>query len=464
MQWEWSYILVIGTVVALLGFLKWPRSSYELIHPRFVVPGIIWLATFGQALLRDSAKEDLGRLYESARIEYGNASLWYVILAMLCFFLGMAIPVGRWISEPFAKLETQIQVNPQRLRKVGWMGTWGLLVFFTVMVGPRALGFTHIGPLVPMSESLAKFVAIILAVGAVFNAVMLGVSWPEPGMRSVLTYAGMFMGLFINSMYTMPIMSRGVGLPVFVAAMAYSIRVRRFRLIVMVPAVLWVALCAHAGLLGRSLYGRQSDVITYLSVLLQYSISDPLAVLRSGAGLNDCFTSLAMSMKAITRADVRPLTQVDWLIFQLPIPHWFSFMPDWTLDLTLYIGGYGTWGYTVGMLGDTFIHWGWFGPLWFILVGIAYRFISELVFSPHALRSGGISIYSLVLFSGYYAIGSGVFNTYRAWVTGFTIPTVLVVLFLLLRKLFANPTSDNDAMQDPQQWHGVPREQAGGWM
>jgi hypothetical protein len=461
MQWEWSYVMIIGTVVTLMGFLKWPKSSYELIHPRFVVPGIIWLGTFGQAMLRDVGTSDVDRMYESARIEYGNAALWYTIFAMLCFYLGMMLPIGAWISSPFARLETQFQINPQRLRRLGWIGTWTLFVFFIALVGPQALGLGSIGPIIPIPESMFKLVAILLTVCSVFNAVMLGMSWPEPGQRTFLTYAGMALGLFINSIYTMPVMSRGVGLPVFVAAMAYSVRVRRFKLSIMLPAIVWVALCGHAGLVGRAYYGRRSDVITYLSVLFQYSIYDPAQVFRSGMGLNDGFTALAMSMKAITRVDVGQLTKINWLIFQLPIPHWFNFMPEWTLDLTIFIGGAGTWGYTVGMLGDTFIHWGWFGPLWFIPVGITYRLVSELVFSPKSLQAGRISIYSLVLFSGYFAIGSGVFNTYRAWETAFIIPTGLVVLFLVLRRLFVTP--DQDTSIDPH-WNVVPQEQAGGWM
>jgi hypothetical protein len=281
--------------------------------------------------------------------------------------------------------------------------------------------------------------AVLLTVGSIFNAALLGVSWPEPGRRTVLTYVMMVVGLLVNSMCTMPIFSRGVGLAVFVAAMAYSVRVRRFRLAVMIPAIIWVALCAHTGLTGRSIHGRNSDVITYLTTLFQYSIFDPAKVLYSGFGLNDCFTSLAMSMKAITRADVRPLTQLDWVLFQLPIPRGLGLSPAWTLDLTLYIGGYGTWGYTTGMLGDTYIHWKWFGPLWFIPVGIAYRFVSCLTFGQRNQLTTGISAYSLVLFSSYYAIGIGVFNTYRAFVVGFMMPTVAVVLFLMIRRVFTPP-------------------------
>ncbi|HEY7087809.1 MAG TPA: hypothetical protein VH518_06940, partial [Tepidisphaeraceae bacterium] len=443
LSWQWSYVLLVGTAVALLGFVRWPRSSYELIHPRFVVPGIIWLATFGQAMFR-SPETWRAEFYEAARIEYGNASLWYTILAILCFFLGLIMPFGRWMSQPFVHLETQFRVDPVRIRKIAWIGTWSLFAFFFLVAGPRALGISSAGALIPISPSLVRFATIILSVGSVFNAVMLGVSWPEPGQRTAVTYVMMIVGLFVNSMYTMPVFSRGAGLAVFVAAMAYSIRVRRFRLIVMIPAILWVALCAYTGLVGRGIHGRDSDVPTFISTLVTYGLEDPVSVLRSGCGLNDSFTALAMSMKAITRADVRPLTKLDWLIFQLPIPHWWDWLPTWTLDLTLYIGGYGSWGYTVGILGDTYIHWGWWGPLWFVPIGILYRLVADLSFNAAGVREGGvreggISAYSLLLFSGYWAIGMGVFNTYRAFVVGFILPATLICIFLFLRKMFFRP-------------------------
>ncbi|WP_428940429.1 hypothetical protein [Fontivita pretiosa] len=445
LEWQWSYVLLVGTVVACLGFLKWPRSSYELIHPRFVVPGIIWIATFGQAMVR-APGEWRAEFFGAARTEYGDAALWYTILAMLGFYLGMILPVGRWISVPFMHLETEFRVNASRLRMIGWIGTWALFAVFIAVAGPGALGFGGGGPLIPLNSNTAvRVAAVLLSVGSVFNAAMLGISWPEPHRRTVLTYVMMFVGLLVNSMCTMPIFSRGAGLAVFVAAMAYSIRVRRFRLSVMIPAVIWVALCAHAGLVGRGIHGRNSDVLTYLTVLFRYSIFDPASVLYSGFGLNDCFTSLAMSMKAITRADVRPLTHLNWILFQLPIPRGLGLTPAWTLDLTLYIGGYGAWGYTVGMLGDTYIHWKWFGPLWFIPVGIAYRFVSCLTFEQKNQVATGISAYSVVLFSSYYAIGVGVFNTYRAFVVGFMMPTIAVVLFLMVRRVFT-PQRDEQFM------------------
>ncbi len=440
LEWQWSYVLLVGTVVAFLGFIKWPKSSFELIHPRFVVPGIIWMATFGQAMVRAPENASyLSSLTASARYEYGDAALWYTVGAMLCFYLGLLLPLGRGLAAPFRALESHFQVNMAGVRRIAWIGTWLVFALFIVAAGPRGLGLSSIGSLVPLSPGFVKYASMGLALGSVFNAVMLGISWPEPHQRTVVTYLMMFFGLFLNSINTMPVFSRGAGLVVFVAAMAYSIRVRRFRLAIMVPAILWVALCAHSGLVGRGIYGRNSDVPTYLSVLFRYGLADPLQMLRSGFGLNDCFTSLAMSMKAIGRADIRPLSAFHWLLFQLPLPHWFGFMPDWTLDLTLYIGGYGSWGYTVGVLGDTFVHWGWFGILWFIVIGVANRLITTLVFRPESLAAGGISAYSLVLFASYYAVGAAVFNNFRSWVVGFTLPLVLVCALLALRRVFAPP-------------------------
>src|SRR5450432_59737 len=283
LDWHPSYLIVLlGTAVALMGFLKWPRSSYELIHPRFVLPGIIWICTFGQALIRNREGGRVGALYEAARVDYGDQALWYSILAMLCFYLGMVLPFGRWVSEPFSKLETQFRINPHRLRRLGWISTWSLFAFFMLVAGPHALGLTSMRG-IPLNEQMIKIAAIILSVGSVFNAALLGVSWPEREERTALTYFMMFVGLFVNSMYTMPIMSRGAGLTVFVAAMAYSVRVRRFRISVMLPAVIFVALCGYAGLVGRGVYGRDSDVPTYISMIFQ-AMSDPINVMRSGLG------------------------------------------------------------------------------------------------------------------------------------------------------------------------------------
>lgn len=467
LEWQWSYILVVGTLVAGLGFLQWPKSSYELIHPRFVVPAVIWIATFGQAMVRGPERAShLTTVYTQTRMEYGDLALWYVILSILCFYLGMLLPLGRWISSPFLRLETHLKINVTRIRTIAWVGTWLLLALFLIVSGPRVLGLGQIGGFLPLPPNALRVMAIVFSVGSVFNAAMLGVSWPEREQRTVMTYVMMFIGLLVNSLFTMPIFSRGVGLAVFVAALAYSVRVRRFSPMVLIPAAIWVALCTHAGLYGRGVYGRASDVPTYILALFRHSIFDPVSVIRSGFGLSDCFTSLTVSMKAVTAADVRPLTKLDWMLIQLPIPRWLGILPEWTLNLTLYLGGYGAWGYTSGALGDTYIHWGWAGPLWFVPIGVCYRLLACLAFNPQTMATGGISVYSLVLFSGYYAIGVGVFNTYRAWVVSFTIPFVLVCLFLALRKIFMPPESaaamEEQQIVQPSTWPNS--QQASGWM
>src|SRR5262245_47397684 len=180
LQWEWSYVLLVGTIVAFLGFVKWPKSSYELIHPRFVVPGVIWLATFGQAMFRarDTYRAEF---YEAARTEYGDAALWYTIFSILAFYFGLILPFGQWLSQPFVHLETQFKVEPVKIRKIGWIGTWTLFAFFFLVAGPRALGISSVGAIVPLPPNFIKLATIVLTVGSVFNSVMLGVSWPEPG-------------------------------------------------------------------------------------------------------------------------------------------------------------------------------------------------------------------------------------------------------------------------------------------
>src|SRR5262249_34170157 len=86
------------------------------------------------------------------------------------------------------------------------------------------------------------------------------------------------------------------------------------------------------------------------------------------------------------------------------------------------------------------------GPIWFIPIGIVYRLVADLSFGA-AQREGGISSYSLLLFSGYWAIGMGVFNTYRAFVVGFILPAVLICAFLFLRQMLLPPPEQYEIEQ-----------------
>ncbi len=194
--------------------------------------------------------------------------------------------------------------------------------------------------------------------------------------------------------------------------------------------------------------------ITFISHAAYLAWERPGDILFYGIGINDGFTTLAVSMHGSDIADVRPLTKLQWLAFQIPIPRVAGIHPEWTVDLTLYIGGYGTWGFTTGILGDLYIHWKWLGVLWFVLLGVLYRMMAALALgdSRDKVRAGGLSPYMLALVAAYYALGMGMFNTFRSWVVTFLGPLVAVVVFLLLHRLFAGerPVIHQEQYDDQQ--------------
>ncbi|GIW75867.1 MAG: hypothetical protein KatS3mg104_0930 [Phycisphaerae bacterium] len=81
--------------------------------------------------------------------------------------------------------------------------------------------------------------------------------------------------------------------------------------------------------------------------------------------------------------------------------------------------------------------------------------IDQLCFSDREKYISGIfSIYTILLFTSYYAMMVGLFNNFRTWTSAFFYPTYLVVGFNLLRHWFV----PRHTYTDHELFHYFPNE------
>lgn len=443
----------LGTFVCAFGFLRWPRSLYDLLRPRFVIPALIWSSTFNVIfyhwIFPQPEKYIDYRTYIGSQ---GETALIYFIVCMLMFWVGMCLPFGKMIGRMFVPLHYGLPLDPKKLRILRVFGIFlgvGIFVSLIAMSGGTALyspvlgidhraGYLRGGISGPLVGALS-----ILASGCI------GVSWPEKVRDNPLAVIVSLFGLMLIGTHFMANFSRGSGLPIAVAALAYAVRYRRVSLIGMGLAICWVLFTAHAGLSGRGIYGHRGGVVPYLIHLVTYSSLSGFQVIESSFIASDAFTATAVTMEAHDAMDIGAMSPWDWLRFQIPIPRIFGIHPDWHVAVSFFLSGSRNqgFGFTTSIFGDTFIHLGWPGSAIYIFIGIMYRMVSFLAFDLSDKISSKLNPFILLMATSYYAMFLGIFNNFRSWNTTFSYSLYLMIIgMIILRSVFPSVNSNRAAI------------------
>lgn len=434
---------IVGTIVCALGFLKWPRSPIELLKARFVFPLSIWIAIYAQVLvyLNDDAPYDR---YARARDYFGPEALWYTTICLCGFWLGYILPVGGALARPLARLEQVVDVDRARLRPFGTAICLGTVALYFAAFGGHGLSLDYDWKILDLPDTLLPFVSTILRFTSIIGPLIVGFCWPEKHERALWTTPFYMLLVALSCVHFMATFSRGAGLPVLLAAAAFSIR--RGRVGWQLPAaIVWSMICAHAGLEGRGEHGHFAGLYAFADFLYNETLGDLGNIVKVALNAVDAYTSLCIEIHADQVTDVRLLSPGDWLRSQIPLPRFLGFMPEWTPDYTLFVGGYQTWGYTVSFLGDTKGHLGDFGALVFVAWGILYRMVSDLAFQRAAWTENRLRPYVILLFITYGALALGVFQSNRPMVVIFFFPAYLIVGALIVQRLLTNRSRHSSA-------------------
>jgi hypothetical protein len=417
MGFQHALLALLGTLICLMGFIKWPRGKFELMQPRFIVPLMIWSATFAQVFYRLLEPEP-SSIYTESRDIAGMRALEYLILSMVCFWVGYVLPVGGYLARPLTRMQTSLPVSPSRLRPLG-AALCVLISFLTPIFG--------------------TFVSMV----SILGAALVGFSWPDRSYRNglhVVVGCGL---LLLACTPGMASFSRGTGFPFVVAYVAYAVRQRSLPLKTGIACVLIAAIAGTTGMTGRGVHGHYAGVFPYIGHFFTDGLWSWAYILDVVMGANDSFTTLCVSIRAVGAVNLGQFTPVEWFIFQIPIPRIFGIHPEWNFTLTYFVGGRGAWNYTSGMFGDTYVHFGMFGSMLFAVLGVAYRFIATLnPAQPDTVRSQGINPYLILTLTSYYATAMGLFNAFRTWVVPFFYPLYLTIAAVIILWMVRPPRHD----------------------
>lgn len=434
-------LALLGTLVCLFGFLSRPRSGYELLRPHFVIPGIIWISTFWHAM----SYWAIGPVYDvlnqdAYRATFGVQAQLFIILCLLCFWVGYALPLGYRIGGWVSPLYYGFSLHSGKFRPMGLAIAVGVFLLLLAMGGPAALNASwNLGGFVDVPFLRAGNLGIVIYVLIVLGAGLIGIGWPLKARHDPIGVAVSILGLLMLSAPFMANFSRGTGLAFVVALAAYCLRHRRLPVMGTIIVVVWVLLCGHAGLTGRGIYGHRGGVLPYLWHLLTYSTLAGFDIFRVGTSAGDAYTVTSTVMAGVATTDLHALGPFEWLFFQIPVPRIFGLHREWTVDVTLFLGGTGAWNYTTSIFGDVFIHYRWFGALPFVFVGVMYRMVDFLAFRLTAAAPHLLNPFVLFLATSYLAMFMGIFNSFRAWNVAFFYPLYLLAICLVLVKAFAPP-------------------------
>jgi hypothetical protein len=440
----------LGTLICLLGFVKWPKSTFELLRPRFVVPACIWMATFSQVIVCATIDSDYD-VYAMSRDQFGAIALRYICLCLLLFWAGYVLPLGKWAAKPLLAIQGTLPINGKLLYKIAVALVLGGVFLFFIFSGTSCLGIPGLegGSFISATDSTASSVSTIIGACSMLGAALVGLSWPEKENRTWLGTLARLALIFLACTSGMCHFSRGSGLPALSAAAAFAVRFRRLSF-GFIAALVWVALCAHAGLVGRGFYGHLGGLFPYLSFLVGTSIFGGRELISVFLGASDAYTSLCVAMNANTTTDCHLLTPINWLIFQIPLPRAFGFFPEWTVDYTYFLGGQGNWGYTVSMFGDSFGELGWAGCLVFLVWGVVFKAIDRLSFTSNVDPSDrSIQPYMMIAFISYLGLEMGLFNTNRSMVVALFFPIYAIVALMFLTRIFMGGSASAPQIHQP---------------
>ncbi len=391
------------TALSLAGFLRFPKAFIDVLRPRFVIPGLVWIATAGNAI---NYQPHGLTVIASAYDEHAVMAMWFVALCLVAFWVGYITPLGKWIGEAAPELTFHWNTGATSF----FIAT--LFCLAMVLISPLVTGYFG-----PVGRIISRLSAVCIFGGPVALGLYLG-SNPKVGLLRWL-FAAVALAVFTTPL--MSTFSRGTGLPMLVCFVSFSFARRQVRI---VPALLCMALAAYLGIMGlsgRGLHGHYAGALVYLEYIATHPIPSFAGIGSSGELLHDSLTPLCVAMESRQQQSTLTgtLSPRDWLLNQLPVPRSFG-LPDWNVNLGKFVSGTSqtSWGYTMSCIGDLYLHFGSLGALGFAVMGIFYRFVGTVTFRNNLLwQAHSVDWYSLLLLASYYAFVLGLYNTYRGWLT-----------------------------------------------
>ena len=442
MPYTFSHILLalLGTAVCGFGFLKRPKSMFELMGPRFVIPFAFWAATFGAFFYYCYTGRALDRHLYKATDQIGNC-LIYSTLCMLMFWCGFVLPLGRIVAGPFQGLRVDVRGGDRdKVRHAGYALATAQLLFLLAVIGPRLFDSAWPSYSLPFVRKVTQ-IGVLNHALTFCGATLIGLGWPTRERRNPVHIFLCLFFLLVTSFGYMSAFSRGAGLPMAVAMIAYAIRNRSLKWWLLLLVGMWVIICGDAGLFGRFEHGHYGGVLPFLKQVFTQSIFRWDRLLMSTVYVNDSFTRLCVAIQASSDMDMHTLSPLKWFLFQVPVPRVFGFHPRFDVSLTRFVGGHGAWGYTMTMMGDTYMHFGFLGAMTFLIPGVVYRALNHLTIGAGATGPESFNPYFLVLVTSYLAWMMGLFNTYRAWVVASSYPFYMILIVMITIKLLRGPRS-----------------------
>jgi hypothetical protein len=411
--------IFLGTLQALTGFvIRRPGTFRELICPRFVIPCFFWLTTFAQYFLPVSPPIPI---LLQVRRTHATEALWFCNACLAAFWVA-------YIFFPQFRQTRSIDNGTVTLRQVRFMATMsGLAV-------PLLLFLPSVDPNLQLASRKLVIPTCIL------GAVCIGVLWAKSSGRHIILRLTCAALLATFSYPFMATFSRGSGIPVFTAVLSYSAVSRVFRPLLILLAGLFLMAAGQIGLSGRAVHGHYAGLTKYATHATHVSKwlgrdANPTKVLTAG----DKLTAVCLSIEIGKRnARVGQLSSEKWILRHVPLPS-FVGLPEWTVYLPHFIIRQRTeWNYTTGTLGDLHLHFGFWGSLFFVILGAFYKTVERIAFDSLVRGSDGaqglvVRWELLFLFGGYFAFVMASFNNCRSWV----VLTTLSCLFLFVaRRVF----------------------------
>ena len=444
---EQVYLAALGTLVCLLGFLRKPASTFDLARPRFVAPMIVWMATFYQIFWRYAAGPDeLTSTVGQYRQQFGTQAEIYIITCLLAFWAGYLVFDTDRIGARLAKASVvHLSTDSVLLAWSFWLAVT-VAVTLVLIVGPQGLwwnlgqatGFggtwLHFSALASVLAVFRKYIDTLLVVA---SAALLGLSWPRKELRDARYYLAGAAILAMDSLPYAPAFSRGTGLPVVVAVAAYAYKRRRVPWLATIAGAAWTVLVMNVAVTGRGNFGHYAGLFPWgqqfastLGGMVSGGIGSMLTTVNT---LIDAITPTSVSMAGLAAGhSLGRMSTADWLIFQIPFPHFLMHTVKYTVDPTRFLGGAGSWHYLPSVFGDTWIEFGWTGAISFLVIGGVYRLIDRLAGAEGALAEHKVGLFILMLPIGYIALYLAMFQNFRAWwsltVFGFYLLAVAVYI------------------------------------
>lgn len=414
--------MVVGTILCLLGFARFPRQFAELLSPRFVIPAVIWLSTFANALLLSKSSIDV---VEKSVHAHGEHALWFVNFCIVAFWIGYVLPIGAWLAKWIPDLSFSISISPRLLMILAIFAA-----IYTVAIPHVAFVFGNVQGLLLRASNAA----------ALGGAALVGVAW---GSSKRATTVGVILGailLFAYSSKFMATFSRGSGLPVLMAVFACCYVRKSIRLVPVGLAMAWMIYAGVQGLAGRAIYGHFSGLEAYWTNIVEHPIPKIDKASHMLVLFHDVYSPLCVSMAAREQQSSYTgiMSEQDWLMNQLPVPRFFG-LPNWTANLGKFItrNPDTEWGYTNSMIGDLYLHFGDRGCLGFVIVGIVYRAVAGLMSRVFATTTVIFDWYALIGLATYYAFVLGMYNNFRSWNTFVFYAIYLTLGIFLVTRPFA---------------------------